>query len=458
MSTYIGLDKLKSVYIDTSKLKSIYVGLNKVYNSEFTSGYVGVQIDESNSSPSDAVTYPQTLTTYDASGNVVATYSNSAYGATPMSGAGSTFNGGTWVTPKLKKFIDGIKPMSFNGSVWTELNRQSEDSWPTDRDCFTEFPLRWLSISKSGNIISVVFATPNVPRDSTFTADAFLTSDGLRVNNEFHLGCYTASGSTSAVYSKKGTSNLVNIALNRYWVAAAGRNGSTAGTNYGPYDCLPYAMCTYIQALFLVLYKSRNCQTAHSRGYVDAPNYGSVQSNSGFSSYGNDYGQYGSTTDGKLQNAFFWLHNLWGNVLQFSASLFTRPGSSKELYYMKQAMSKASNWDNSSWDSTDYRANMNSIGESTGKVGWSGGYFTKACGNNTAGFCPVSDSSKGSSSTYWPDYGGVSAYTAGAYFTTVSGRFNDGDNTGLFRISVNHWSSESYREYGSRLAYRGGRT
>lgn len=402
----------------------------------------GIEIDETVSDCYNMVSYPATLSTGQG------TYTNGAYGATPMSGAGASFNVGSWGSGNYAKLIEGIKPVSFNGTTWADLNKTSETDWPTDRDIFTEFPFRWLSITKSGSKITVMIADSQYAPDSTFQDWAFLGADGTTRRSNFHLGCYTASGSVSGVFSKKGTSNLVSTALNRYWVAASKR-----GTEY---DCLPYQMWVYLQCLFLVLYKSTNCQTTHSKGYSEG---GSVQSNSAFADYGNNYGMYGSTSSSTAQNAFFWLHNLWGNMYQFSASVFVRAGSTKAIYYCLSAMSRSSNWDNSSWNntSTSYRAKQTNIGVASGSVGKAvGDYYTKACGTNGAGFLPASDSGTGSATTYFPDYSSVGSYSSYAVFAYLGGYCGSGDYCGLFCGYVSNSSTTAGVYYGSRLAYRGG--
>ena len=421
--------------------------LELIYNPPL---YWGVEIEESTSDPYNRVSYSATLSTGQG------TYDNKAYGATPMSGAGTSFNVGSWGTGDLAKLIEGIKPVSFDGTTWTDLDKTDETSWPSTQgtDCFTEFPFRWLSITKSSGVITVVFSGEETQPDSTFQNWAFLGANGITQRPNFHLGCYTASGTvsshtiTNGVYSQKGSSNAVSASLNQYWVGASRR-----GTEY---DCLSFAMWTYIQALFLVLYKSTDSQVAHSQGYVGGS---SVQSNSAFTSYGNNYGMYGTTADTTTQNAFFWLHNLWGNMYQYSASVFTRAGSSSTPYYLKSAMSRSSNWDNSSWNSTSIlsSAKMTSKGTSSGSTGGSsGGYFTKACGSNGAGFIQSSDSGTGSSSTYYSDMSGVSVNSSYALFPMVGSSYSGSGYAGIFNAYINCVSAEEGGNRGSRLAYRGG--
>ena len=406
-------------------------------------GCVGFTITQTTASPTGRVAYPATLST--GSG----TYTNLASGATPMSGAGSTFNIGSWGDGQLAKFLEGIKPVSFDGTTWSDLSKTDETTWPTAQgtDCFTEFPFRWFSMTISGDVITVVFSGADTAPDSTFTNWAFLGADGTTQRPNFHLGCYTCSGSTSGVYSRPGQANLVSTALNQYWVAAAARGAE--------YDCLPFAMWTYIQALFVLLYGSTDSQTAHSAGYTGGS---AVQSNTTFT-YANNYGMAGSTSTTE-QNAFLWLHNLWGNMYQFIASVFVRANSNSDrsLYYILSAMSNSSNWDNSSWNSTSNYALMSSKGTDSGSDGISSSQsnFTKACGTPGAGFIPSSDASGGSSNQYFADFGRVSVYSSRASFPRVGGNYNDGENAGFFYAYVDSYSTNSRANYGSRLAYRGG--
>ena len=396
-------------------------------------GIVGCVIDESVADPSSRVSYPQTLSTGQG------TYTNLAYGATPMSGA-STLSMGSWGSGNLLKFIEDIKPVSFDGTTWTDLNKTDETSWPSTQgtDCFTEFPHRWLSITKSGSTITIAFSGSALAPDSTFQDYAFLGADGTTKRMNFHLGCYTTSGSVSGVYSKPGVKGA-NMQFNKFWVGASARGAE--------YDCLPFAQWTYLQALFLVLYKSTNCQTAHSYGYVNGT---SAQSSSTIS-YGNNYGMYGSTSN-TMQNAFFWLHNLWGNESQAIASVFFRKGSTKTYYYILSAMSRSSNWDNNSWNSSSNPAYQASLGISTGITNTSSGYFTTAGGTNESGFLPIT--SGGSDTTYYSDDTTLSANSGYANFIMVGGWSNGKNSDGIF--FVNKMASHGSGDFTSRLAYRGG--
>lgn len=394
---------------------------------------VGVTIDEGN----QIVQYSETLSTGQG------TYTNQAYGATPMSGADS-LSMGSWDTEGLSRFITGIKPVSFNGTTWSDLNKTDESTWSSTNgtDCFTEFPFRWLSITKSNNVITVVFADSEEAPDSTFQNYAFLGADGITQRPNFHLGCYSASGSASAVYSRRASTVLRNIEFNKYWVQASNRGQE--------YDCLPFHIWTYIQALFVVLYKSTDSQSQHSKGYTDGG--GTADTNSGFT-YLNDWGMKGTTQDNYSENQFFWIHNIWGNYNQLCASAFVKPGAS-DIHYILSAMSNSSNWDNSSWNSSSNYALMTSLGTPTGcNGGTQSEYFGHAQGSNGAGFI-VSSSDNG----MYNDIGWIylPSQNGHAYFLIVGGRSSNTTCAGLFAVEIYGGSKDTWGECVARLAYRGG--
>ena len=393
-----------------------------------------VDIDESVSDPTNACTYP-------------AGYTNSNW--TPCSNDSSgTFTFNQWATAELIKDIQPVVnintlfyPVEDKG--YSKLN---EDNWDdADYDFFTEIPAFFYSVSKSGTKISVRASNKTFSGACQY---AFLGADGTTVRPNTHIGCFYYSGDTNYAYSRPGSTPKVNMALNQYYVGASNRGSE--------FDCMSFQQYLVLQILFLLMFKTRDSQGKFSRGYVDG--HSDVTPNELFT-YNNDFGMAGKAgVDGHM--AFFWVHDLWGNMYQYVASIFTRAGSSREIYQNLGSMSKRSAWyPTSAWNSTSNYATQAGVGTSTGSTLWSSsGYFTKACGTNGAGFLPDTASGSGSSSTYWPDYGYVYVYSSRAYFLNVGGRYNDGDLAGLFFGNINVASTTSYSYYGSRLSYRGGRS
>lgn len=422
--------------------------------------YWGILIDESNTSTADAITYPATLTVNGTS------VTNSAYGKTPAKSASNSFDMGGWDGDDL---ISGIKPVKSDmASTPTFTDAPTDAStWTSGQEYFTEFPFMWLSITKSGNIITVIMSNVDTQPDSTFQCWAFAkANDGVSdtdIQNAassvsrlslmdgdtnttyskcFRLGCFLTSGSTSGFYSKASTAVTASIALNKYWVGANARGSE--------YDCMSFAQWVHIQALFLILYKDRNSQTAHS--YGDA-NGSLINTNAGLST--TTYGMAGSVSSTSTRNAFFWIHDIWGNYLQFIASVFIRAGSTYKVYHTLSRMAYSGNWDNSSWNSSN-NALMSSKGFDTGSTSMSlGNKYISACGTNGAGFLVASGSSAASDTTGWPDRGNAYYDSSFACFPYVGGYCNGGAGAGLFFASVDRSSTTSTSYYAARVSFRG---
>ncbi len=423
--------------------------------------YWGILIDESNTSTADAITYPETLTVNGTS------VTNSAYGKTPAKSASNSFDMGGWDGDDL---ISGIKPVKSDmASTPTFTDAPTDAStWTAGQEYFTEFPFMWLSITKSGNVITVIMSNADTQPDDTFQCWAFAkANDGVSdtdIQNAassvsrsllmsgdtnatyskcFRLGCFLTSGSTSGFYSKASTTVTADITLNKYWVGANARGDE--------YDCMSFAQWVHIQALFLILYKDRNSQTAHSYGNASGGNL--ISTNAGLST--TTYGMAGSVSSTSTRNAFFWIHDIWGNYYQFIASVFIRAGSTYKVYHTLSRMAYSGNWDNSSWNSSN-NALMSSKGFDTGSTSTNlNNKYISACGTNGAGFLVASGSSAASDTTGWPDLGFASYYSSYASFPSVGGTCNDGAGAGLFYAYVYVSSTGSGSYCAARVSFRG---
>lgn len=421
--------------------------------------YWGIIIDESNTSTSGAITYPQTLTVNGAS------VPNAAYGKTLAKSAANGFDMGGWANDDL---IKGIKPVKSDGASSPSFTDAPTDAsqWTTGTEYFTEFPFMWLSITKSSSKITVMMSNADTRPDSTFQCWAFAkANDGVsdtEIQNAastvsrdslmsggsnatysrcFRLGCFLMSGNTSGFYSKANTAATGNIAFNKYWVGANARGGQ--------YDGMSFAQWVHIQALFLILYKDRNSQAAHSSGLENASSVDS--SNAPLSTTA--YGMAGSTSSAR--NAFFWIHDIWGNYYQYIASVFIRAGSSYKAYHTLSRMAYSGNWDNNSWDSTENYALMSSKGFDTGGILVDEpGFCTAACGSNGAGF--LASYCSASETTGWADPGYADCYSSYANFPEVGGNYRSNAGiVGLFYAYLQERSTFSGSSSCARLSFRG---
>lgn len=411
-----------------------------------------VDIDESVSDPTNACTYPTGFTnsnwtpcSNDSSGNFVF---NEWATAELIKDIQPVVNPGGTIINGLLTFEE-VNADSSMGGVGLSISKTDESGWTnfvtTNFDFFTEIPAFYYSVSKSGTNISIRASNNSFSGACQY---AFLGADGNTVRPNTHIGCFYYSGNNTNGYSKPDSTPKVDMAFNQYYLGASGRGDEV--------DCMSFQQYLVLQILFLLMFKTRDSQGKFSRGYVNS--HSEVTPNELFT-YNNNFGMAGKAgVDGHM--AFFWVHDLWGNMHQMIASVFTRAGPSREIYQNLGSMSKQSAWyPTSAWNSTLTSATQANVGTSTSSIGWSSsGYFTKACGTNGAGFLPDTASSSGSSSTYWPDYGFVSVNSSNAYFLIVGGVYDGGDDAGLFYGYISVRSASSGSSGGSRLSYRGGRS
>jgi len=449
------------------------VGKTNAVLKKLRYGFAAVQIAINTSDPSTRCTYPEYVT---VNGKQV---KNSAYGLDPAynankaNAAGNTstaaFDMGGWADHPI---LNGIKPVLKNGTTWTDLDKTGMTTWDNSADAFTEFPINWLAIKNDGTNITVIFSDKDTRPDADFqlyafakgcdsysneqivTANASASLSAIKASdssdyfaNCFHIGCFVANGGSSAIYSKRGATVSSSVVYTNYWHGANAR-----GTDY---DCMSFQQWTYIQALFLLLYRSTNSQTAHSHGLakVSSSSVSANTANAGVAT--TSFGMAGAINKAQV-NSFFWIYNCWGNHTQFIGGLWNRKGSSSKAYYWlpRQANSRAFN---NGWSAASTNATQASLGTDTGITGSkSGGFIKTVAGSNVAGFCPTSQSG-GSSSTYWPDCGYVYYYSSRAYFPYVGGSYNyNAGFAGIFYCGVDNGSTDSGTNIVARLSYRGG--
>lgn len=282
-------------------------------------------------------------------------------------------------------------------------------------DVMIEFPRRGLSISTSGDIITV--SLTNATDDENFNYLAH--KRGSTQKDYFYLGAYDATGSSSKLGSNSGLAPLVRVSLTNFITYAHNR-----GTGY---EIMGFYQWTYIQALYILKYGNLNSQAALGKGYTS----GSAAQTTG---YCNAKGMcYGNTSSGTDRVKLFGLEDAWGNVWQWISGLYC--DSSYNLLTTTDnfgTSTTASSWEYS---------------VSSGVSSNTSGYATKLQGTNNGGFVLKADG--GSTTTYWCDY----ARLFSGRFPFVGGGWNDGDSAGVFSCSVYWNASDSYSKLGSRLMF-----
>jgi len=426
---------------------------------------VDVAIGESD--PSTRCTYPQTITVNGE------TKDNAAYGFTPMAGSSAgTFTVGSWGSESI---VTGIKPVASDGASTPTFTDADKDAstWTTGTEYFTEFPFYWLSITNDGTKIRIIFSEADTQPDSTFqcyahtkACDSYENSDietamatasrlSIMASNDnnyfanaFHVGCFGGNVASSNLYSKCNNTYTRNIAYAYYFQYANARGGE--------YDVMSFQQWTYLQALFILLFKSTDSQGAHSHGLakVGSESLSGINTNAPLST--TTYGMAGKIGVAERM-AFFWIHDLWGNYYQFIGGIWNRAQSSVyKLYYWlpRQANSRAFN---NGWSASSSYATQADMGTDTGLTySSSSSFIVGTAGTNTGGFAPT-NTSGGSATTFWCDVGYVGSYSSYACFPGVGG----GASTSAGRAGVfycNGYVNSTYSDssYGSRLTYRGG--
>ena len=449
--------KINTNYLTKKEAARIYATKDEletaIETGEYTAPkYWGITIDETVSDPSTRVQYTQDLNTGQG------IYKNAIpTTATPMSGAGSSFNIGSWGSGVLANLIEGIKPVAFDGSVWRDLDKSDATQWAltTNENAFTEFPFRWLSITKNeNNVVTVIFSNTSEAPDNTFQNYAFLGADGVTQRPNFHIGCYPAKKSGTVLTSKPG-SGADNINASYYWYYAYNMGSE--------FDCITYAMWVYMQMLFYVLFKSTDTAAMADGAYKNTNlTYNALQ-------YGNSYGIYGNPSDTyyKTTTSFFWVQALHDRHPQLTASILVSRTRSYRMFYVLESMADPNKWDNNSWGGTGYAIFSNVIANDAidtnvqlSRVGYAGYIYGK--GNNELGV--MIQSGSGSSTTYYPGSVYTSNMNAGGstdypYFIGL-GRGSAGSKSGWSSIFVDADTLSGYASntVTSRLAYRGGRT
>lgn len=338
-------------------------------------------------------------------------YLNDAAGLTPAQG--HNMNG--WAGSDL---LATVSPCVVNSSrVKTYLNKRdltktiagaASNIATVGNDAMVEFKKLYLALYTNGNYIYIEFSEAKI--DSNFLAYAHTFNNTEQT--AFYWGCYQMHVSGNKVYSVSGQQPYGNISITNS-IAYAQARGSG-------YDIIKWYQVIYVECLFILLYKSRDGQTALGRGLVSGG-----KSTQTMTSFDNDYGIAGSTSSSE-QMAFLWIINFWGNCYQWVGGAKTN--SSYQLMTILGG--------NSSVDDSAF-TNRN-----TSPTSYRGGYISKVVGSAHGGFFPTECS--GSATTQWCDYGRVDS---GA-FPFFGGAYSDGDRAGPF-IWYFNFSATSTGTYGS---------
>ena len=373
----------------------------------------GFRIAVNTADPAARVTYPETIFGQ----------ANLAYGKAPASGTGANCMN-DWAGCEL---ITGIKRqyITSGSPVFTDVTDKraaeegyfntSSQNW---KDVMTYVPTWWMKMTNDGTNIDCAFSETQL--DESWKD--YAGSVGSNHVGHFRVGCFAANkpqSSYTPIYSTGGVVPTTGEDVIGYINFAKYR-----GTGY---DIMTWYQWTYLAALAVLLYKSADLQTAMARGYVDGS---SMQSETALT-FTNDYGMAGSTS-GTQQMAFFWIQNLWGNMIQVVGGAKT-----DSSYRLMTCTGYSPTYSDSDFDKTSLSPSLSSN---------LNGYFSDVVGTTDAGFFPTNAAGSGS----FFDWGTVDS----SCYSEVGGYYGDGKFAGPFSISFSGRNGYPSSYVGSRLSYR----
>ena len=282
-------------------------------------------------------------------------------------------------------------------------------------DVMVEFPKVGWKITTSGNTLSVKVTNNPGAQGFRYYAHTRVT-EGDR--EYLYLGAYVGFTVNNALRSLSGKTPTATQTIGVFRTQAQA-NGSG-------YDLQHFYAITLVQILYLMRFKSLNCQTKLGRGYVDGNSAAITTGNTNAKGF-----HFGETT-GKLQCKCLGIEDLWGNVYTWVDGIFS--DANRNILTAFQ--------------------NFNDMGSGYTNRGASGhtsnfsNYIVKVMGTSEAGFI-AAPGTGGSETTYFCDYGRVDA----SHLAIFGGSWSNAGVAGVFCLPVNNAASSSSAIFGSRLMY-----
>ena len=361
----------------------------------------GVKIDTLNSNPETALTY-----------------TNDSIGFIPASGNNGAFSYGSW---EDKFPFNQIKPCLYkNGVVNYYLNPNdytkkldgtaSDITSGNDGDVMVEFPKIYWKFETVGTDLYVRYSKTQI--NSTYKCLAH--TRGTTKKDKCYLSAYMGYNLSSKLRSLSGKTPTATQTISQF--------RTQAQANGVGYDQMAYYQLLMLQVLFIVMFKSRDSQTALGRGYVDGNS--AAIATGGTNQKGLFYGE----TTGKLQNKFCGVEDFWGNIQYWIDGFFS--DANRNMLIGNQ------NFNDTGSGYTNY---------GQGATADLSGYISTVQGATETGF--IVKAISGSTTTYYCDNGNLYASQV-PYF---GGDWSSKANAGAFRLFVTSVVSYSGPYVGGRL-------
>lgn len=282
-------------------------------------------------------------------------------------------------------------------------------------DVMIAFPRRDLSITNDGTYVTVRM-TDDLGKDG-YTHYAH--QRGSADKDVFYIGAYKASQpSGTTLRSLSGKSPAVNFTVG---------NGRTyAQANGSGYEMAAWYQRIYLQVCYMLMYANRDSQTALGRGYVDG-NSAAINTG-GTNAKGACFGE----TTGKQQMRFLGVEDFWGNIYEWCDGI-----------YVDSSIRTATTGFNNSATGYTNQGSASALTSSPNRI-------KTVKGTSELGFFPTNVS--GSDTTYFCDYGYVSASSSGP-FALVGGYWSYAALAGAFFVDAGCSASGASSSRGARLMY-----
>lgn len=379
------------------------------------------------------ITFTVLIDTTNSNPETACTYADDAVGMTKGSSSWDNMPIFKHIRPCV--FQSGQVNYYLNPNNWNEKYGTGEpsDLTGTDGDVMIEFPKFAYKIKTENGIITVSISNDEtvIENDSDYTYDAFSRLEEGDLNY-FYKGAFKGSlDEEEKLRSIAGTKPANNKTIGAFRTAAQ--------ANGAHYQQSTYAQLKALQCLYLIKYGNRNGQAAVGNGVVSArasyvsgyntPNLEDIETATNTLTSGMTFG---TTANSTTHMRLFGIEDFWGCIWEWVDG-FTTDGNRNII---------------TSWNSfSNEGIELTTVSTPSDLTANANGWNKNVAGNTAAGFMPIDFG--GSSSTYWADYG----YLSASCVLGFGGQWNSGGMAGPFCLDAVLGASTASALVGARLSY-----
>ena len=319
----------------------------------------------------------------------------------------------------------GDEKFKLNPNDYTKQANGTTADRPLGNDTVCKFPIRGIKRWKNGSVSFLsITDNPNAEAQGFIYTTFYYGNKRL---TEFYLGAYDAYEANKKLYSYHDVAPKVNTTLTQFRNLAKARGAG--------YQLVDGYMIDYLQACYLMVHKSADCQTTVGNGRTSTSAI--------VSGLADKFGMNNelATDEQKKANGAvkcLGIENLWGNVWNWVDGMYI-----DNVYRIK----KSNNPD----IFNDYGYGYKICGKGT-EYGSSNGMLgnvSDVAWNDELGFYPTSVQGGGQNKFYCDGLWQSSDRCA-----LFGSSYLNGLNVGVFCWGLNYAASYSYATFGSRLAFK----